>query len=122
MFIFTCNCMYIMLARTLNTNQSINHVNKYIFIYWIIFSSYNLWTSCKKSLKIPKGQPETVYRRSIDMNINTYFHFVHTPISIDMNINAYFHLVHTSISIDMNINAYFYIVVLTILRHYCFFA
>jgi hypothetical protein len=36
------------------------------------------WTSCKKSLKIPKGQPETIYRRSIDMNINAYFHFVHT--------------------------------------------
>ena len=35
MFIFTC--MYIMLAI----------VNKYIYIYiyWIIFSSYNLWTS-----------------------------------------------------------------------------
>ena len=93
MFIFTC--MYIMLAI----------VNKYIFIYWIIFSSYNLWTSCKKSLKILNGQSETIYRRSIDMNIN-----------------AYVHLVHTSISIDMNINAYFYIVVLTILRYYCFVA
>ena len=104
MFIFTC--MYIMLAI----------VNKYIFIYWIIFSSYNLWTSCKKSLKIPKGQSETIYRRSIDMNINAYFHPVHTSISIDMNINAYVHLVHNSISIDININAYFYIVVLTSLK------
>ena len=110
MFIFTC--MYIMLAI----------VNKYIFIYWIMFSSYNIWTSCKKSLKIPKGQSETIYRRSIDMNINAYVHLVHTSISIDMNINAYVHLVHTSISIDMNINAYFYIVVLAILRHYCFVA
>jgi hypothetical protein len=44
----------------------------------------------------------------IAMNINAYFHLVHTSISIHMNINPYFHLVHTSISIDMNINAYFY--------------
>ena len=59
MFIFTCTkCMYIMLAI----------VNKCIFIYWIIFSSYNLWTS--------EELEETVYRRSIDMNINAYFYIV----------------------------------------------
>jgi hypothetical protein len=100
MFILTC--MYIILAIL---EKIIQYINIYLFIYWIIFSSYNLWTSCKKSLKILKGQSETIYRRSIDMNIN-----------------AYVDLVHTSISIDMNINAYFYIVVLTILRHYCFVA
>jgi hypothetical protein len=43
-------------------------VNKCIFIYWIIFSSYNLWTS--------EELEETVYRRSIDMNINAYFYIV----------------------------------------------
>jgi hypothetical protein len=75
--------MYIMLAI----------VNKYIFIYWIIFSSYNIWTSYKKSLEISKRQSETVYRRSKDMNINVYFHLVHTSISIDININAYFYIV-----------------------------